>query len=135
MTNRDPGLSHAVADIYTLQTRVDSLSSSISALQTQTIRSISGSTYELSAFDIGSLMAINTSSGSVSITLNNFAGLVAGQKIDFIWLGAATSVSFSPSSVTFHSVSENRRLRERYSAATLICVASDSYVLVGDISA
>jgi hypothetical protein len=60
--------------------------------------------------------------------------LTAGQRIDFMWVGAATSVTFSASSVTLNGT-PGLKLRARYSASTLVCTASNTYVLVGDLSA
>jgi hypothetical protein len=74
----------------------------------------------------------------VTITLDSAVlSLSAGQRIDFIWLGAATSVGFtaagSPSTATLTIAGQNF-LRLRYSAATLLCTAANTYVLIGDVA-
>jgi hypothetical protein len=43
-------------------------------------------------------------------------------------------VTFSASSTTVNGT-PGLKLRARYSAATLICLASNTYLLVGDLSA
>lgn len=101
----------------------------------QTTRSLTTGADSPTTSDNGKLVLINTSSGSVGITLDSAVlSLSAGQRIDFVWLGAATSVSFSvanSASLVFAGLATS--LRTRYSAATVLCVATNSYVLVGDL--
>jgi len=107
------------------------------APSTQTTRSITASTDTPSNSDNGKIVIINTSSGSVTITINGSLGLSAGQKIDFVWQGAATAVSFTPSGLTGGGLSSTPglNLQARYSAASLLCTASNTYILIGDLAA
>lgn len=100
----------------------------------QTLRSITGSTNTPTSTDNGKLVTIDTASGAVTITINSSLGLTAGQRIDFSWIGAATSVTFSASGVTINAT-PGLKLRARYSSATLVCLSSNTYILVGDLSA
>ena len=100
----------------------------------QTIKSITASTNTPTITDLGCLLTVDTTSGAVTLTINSSLGLTTGQRIDFMWVGAATSVTFSASSVTLNGT-PGLKLRARYSAATLVCTASNTYVLVGDLSA
>ena len=100
----------------------------------QTLRSITGASDTPTSTDNGKLVTIDTTSGAVTITINTSLGLSAGQRIDFAWIGAATSVTFSASSTTINAT-PGLKLRARYSAASLICLSSNTYVLVGDLSA
>jgi len=100
----------------------------------QTVRSITTSTDTPTSADNGYLLTVDTTSGAVTVTINSSLGLTTGQRIDFMWVGAATSVTFSASSVTLNGT-PGLKLRARYSAATLVCTASNTYVLVGDLSA
>lgn len=100
----------------------------------QSIRSVTGSTDTPTSADLGKLITVDTSSGSVTFTINNSLGLNAGERIDFSWIGAATSVNFNASSVTLNGT-PGLKLRARYSAATLVCLSSNTYLLVGDLSA
>jgi hypothetical protein len=95
---------------------------------------VTGATDTPTSADNGYLVAINTTSGAVTITINTSLGLTAGQRIDFAWIGAATSVTFSASSTTINAT-YGLKLRARYSAATLVCTATNVYLLVGDLSA
>jgi hypothetical protein len=109
-------------------------SGTVALVGTQTVRSITASTDTPTGADLGDLLTIDTTSGAVTVTINSSLGLTAGQRIDFMWIGAATSVTFSASSVTLNGT-PGLKLRARYSAATLVCTASNTYVLVGDLSA
>lgn len=100
----------------------------------QTIRSITSSSDTPTSSDAGKLVNINTSSGAVTITINGSLDLSVGQRIDFAWIGAASSVTFSQSGATVNST-PGLKLRTRYSSASLICIATDTYLLVGDLSA
>lgn len=100
----------------------------------QPIRNIITTSDYPSYSDVGALLTIETSSGNVTITIDSNLNLSAGQRIDFIWLGSASSVTFLASSVTLNGT-PGLKLRARYSAATLVCLASNTYVLVGDLSA
>lgn len=100
----------------------------------QTVRSVTGATDTPTSTDNGKLITVDTTSGTVAFTINSSLGLSAGQRIDFVWLGAATAVSFTASSVTLNGT-PGLKIRARYGAATLLCVGSNTYVLLGDLSA
>jgi hypothetical protein len=100
----------------------------------QILRSVTGASDTPTSADNGKLITIDTTSGAVTITINSSLGLSAGQRIDFAWIGAATSITFSASSTTVNGT-PGLKLRARYSAATLVCLASNTYVLVGDLIA
>jgi hypothetical protein len=116
---------------------VANVASSITAinnsLYTQTVLSVTDSTFTPASVDNGKLVTINTSSGTVAITINNFLDLPVGGRIDFAWIGAATAVSFTATATV--NATPGLKLRARYSAATLVCIATDTYLLVGDLSA
>ena len=103
---------------------------------TQSIRTITGATDTPTSNDKSLLLVISTTTGTVSITINSSLGLSAGERIDFLWTGAATAVTFSGTApATINGVSAtNFGIRARYSAATLICTASNTYILIGDLS-
>lgn len=100
----------------------------------QTLRSVTGASDIPTSADNGRLITIDTASGAVSVTVDAALGLLAGQRIDFVWVGAATSVTFVGSGVTLNGT-PGLKLRAQYSAGTVLCLASNTYVLVGDLSA
>lgn len=99
----------------------------------QSIRSVTGATDTPTLSDNGKLVTIDTTSGAVSITINNSLDLPVGCRIDFAWIGAASSVTFINTATV--NATPGLKLRARYSSATLVCTATDTYLLVGDLSA
>jgi hypothetical protein len=96
--------------------------------------SITSSTDTPTSTDAGRLVTVDTTSGSVTITINTSLALSTGQRIDFAWINAATSVTFSASSVTLNST-PGLKLRARYSSCSLVCLGSNNYLLLGDLIA
>jgi hypothetical protein len=78
-------------------------------------------------------MVTLTSGSAITLTVNSSLGLTAGQSIDIIQLGAG-QVTVSGSGVTLNGT-PGLKLRTQYSAATVYCVGSNSYVVIGDLSA
>jgi hypothetical protein len=78
------------------------------------------------------MITLNNAS-AVTVTVNGSTGLSAGQAIDILQIGAG-QVTVVASSVTVNST-PGLKLRTRYSSATLFCVGSNDYVLIGDLSA
>jgi hypothetical protein len=100
----------------------------------QTFRSVTASTDTPVNSDKGKLVSIDTTSGTVTITINTALALSAGERIDFSWIGATTLVTFTGVSTTINAT-PGLKLRARYSAATLVCLSTNNYLLVGDLSA
>jgi len=100
----------------------------------QTFRSVTASTDTPVNSDKGKLVNIDTTSGTVTITIGTALALSAGERIDFSWIGATTLVTFTGVSTTINAT-PGLKLRARYSAATLVCLSSKVYLLVGDLSA
>jgi hypothetical protein len=78
------------------------------------------------AADAGKLV---TNSGVLSVTVG---GLTPGQQMDFLQL-ATTQITFLPGTNTLNSKDGRRKTATRYSAATVKCVATNSYVIIGDL--
>jgi hypothetical protein len=94
---------------------------------TQTI--VSGTTRALTSTDAGRLI---TNAGAITITVQ---GLSVGQQVDFVQTNAA-QITFTPGSgITLNSKNGNRKTAAQYSPATIKCIATNSYVLVGDLIA
>jgi hypothetical protein len=68
----------------------------------------------------------------VDITVNGSLDLSAGQRIDLLQLGTG-QVTVVASGATVNGT-PTLKLRARYSAATLLCQATDTYVLIGDLA-
>lgn len=97
----------------------------------QTLETKSDS-YTLLTADAGKVIAMDKSTAQ-TVTVNGSLDLLTGQRIDVVQTGAG-QVTFSASSATVNGT-PGLKLRARYSAASLLCVGTDSYVLIGDLAA
>ena len=98
----------------------------------QTINAQTGTTYTLVAGDVGKLVTLSNAA-AVTLTVPSGLGLAAGQRIDLAQLGAG-QVTVTASGTTINST-PGVKLRAQYSAASLICTATNTFLLVGDLSA
>lgn len=72
------------------------------------------------------------SASNITVTVSGATNLGVGERIDIIRIGTGT-VTVSPSGVTLN-YTPGPKLRAQYSAASLLCVATNSYLLLGDIA-
>jgi len=81
--------------------------------------------------DAGYLILVDS---ATAISVTTSLALSVGQRVDFLVTNATVPTISKGSGVTLDGT-PTTTIRARYSAATLICVASNSYVLVGDLAA
>jgi hypothetical protein len=84
--------------------------------------------YSTVAADAGN--TINSTGSAITITIDN--NLTAGQRIDFVQTGGQITFA-AGSGVTLNSKGSKLKTAGQYSGATVICLASGSYLLVGDL--
>jgi hypothetical protein len=77
------------------------------------------------------MVTLNNGS-AITVTVGTSLGFSAGQSIDLLSLGAGI-VTVAAGGATLVGT-PGLKLRIQYSAATLYCVGSNSYVLIGDLS-
>jgi hypothetical protein len=99
---------------------------------TATINSQSGTTYSTLSSDKDKLIQ-TTSSSAVTITVDN--NLTAGQRIDVIQDGSGQITFAAGTGVTLQSAGGKLKTTAQYSAATIFCVSSGQYRVIGDLSA
>lgn len=87
--------------------------------------------YSTVATDAGN--TINSTGSAITITIDN--NLTAGQRIDFVQTGSGKITFAAGSGVTLNSKGSKLKTAGQYSGATVICLASGSYLLVGDLGA
>jgi hypothetical protein len=88
--------------------------------------------YTIVAGDVNKLIRLTGATGR-TFTIANV--LSAGQRIDFLQDGTG-QITFTPGAgVTLQSEDTKRKTAKAYSAATVFCVASGQYRLVGSIVA
>lgn len=99
---------------------------------TQTILDIPSifSTFSVTANEKGALL---TNAGAVTITIDDV--LAVGEQIDFLQLDADQITFAAGSGVTLNSKDGNLKTAAQYSPASVKCVASGVYVLLGDLGA
>lgn len=89
-------------------------------------------TYSTLASDANKII-YSTGGSAYTITVANV--LTAGQWIDVVQYGAGQITFAAGSGVTLNSAGAKFKTTTQYSAATIICVASGLYVVVGDLTA
>ena len=87
--------------------------------------------YSTAATDAGN--TINSTGSAITITVTNT--LTAGQRIDFVQTGAGQITFAAGSGVTLNSKGAKLKTAGQYSGASVLCVASGSYLLIGDLGA
>jgi len=98
----------------------------------QTLNTQTGTSYSLLASDVGKLVTLSNAS-AITLTVPSGLGLATGQRIDIAQLGAG-QVTVAASSTTINST-PGLKLRAQYSAASLIVTGTNTFLLVGDLSA
>jgi hypothetical protein len=85
--------------------------------------------YTTASTDAGN--TINSTGSAITVTVSNT--LSAGQRIDFVQTGSGQITFAAGSGVTLNSKGSKLKTAGQYSGATVICLASGSYLLVGDL--
>ena len=100
-------------------------------LNTQT-----GTSYTLVAGDAGDLVTL-TNGAAITLTVPTNASVpfATGSQITIIQSGAGTVTVVGDTGVTVNSADADLKLRVQWSAATLIKLGTNNWVLIGDIKA
>lgn len=93
---------------------------------TQVIESV-GTSRALTPADKGKLIV---NSAAITITVE---GLEIGEQVDFLQTNAAQITFTAGSGITLNSKDNNLKTAAQYSPASIKCIASNAYVLVGDL--
>ncbi len=108
----------------------------VSTLKQTVDSSTKTANYTLDPTDAGKIIIMNVSSSTSIITIPLETTFPAGSRVDILQIGSVqTSVAPVSGSVTLNSKNSNRKLSGQYSAATLIKVGTNSWVLLGDLTA
>lgn len=97
-----------------------------------TLNTQTGTTYTLLSSDVNKLVTLNNAS-SVTVTVPNGV-FAAGEQVNLASLGAGI-VTVASDGTTVINSTPGLKLRTQYSSATLICTASNTFLLIGDLSA
>lgn len=82
--------------------------------------------------DKGKVITVNKAT-AVTVTIDEDLDLAEGDRIDFIQTGAG-QVTFAASNATVNGA-PGLKIIGQYRAATLLCVGTDSYILIGALAA
>lgn len=96
----------------------------------QTVSNISAN-YTIQSTDVDKL--IRSTGSAITITVANV--LSVGQRIDFAQFGTGQITFAAGSGVTLNSADGNLKTAKQYAGATVECVASGVYWLVGNLGA
>jgi hypothetical protein len=108
----------------------------VSTLKQTVDSSTKTANYTLDPADAGKIIIMNVSSSTSIITIPLETTFPAGARVDILQIGSVqTSIAPVSGSVTLNSKNNNRKLSGQYSAATLIKVGTNSWVLLGDLTA
>lgn len=83
--------------------------------------------------DAGKLITFDSAS-AINGTVDGSLDLGTGQRIDVLQLGAGQLTFVAASGGTIFGT-PTTKLRAQYSAASVVCTAPDTYVIVGDLAA
>lgn len=123
--------------VKTVHDTVDIVMSDLETLS-QTINPlVKTADYTLAAADAGKVVITNVSTGTnvITVPLQSTAGFTANTRIDILQIGSVQTTISPAVGVTINSKYNNKKLAVQYSAATLIRIADDSWVLIGDLTA
>lgn len=90
-----------------------------------------GTTYTLVASDLNKIVTFNNSA-AITVTVPNGV-FSAGDQIHIVQLGAG-QVSVAGDGTSTLSSAQGNKLRTQYSACTVFCTASNTFVVIGDLS-
>lgn len=100
-----------------------------------TINAQTGTTYTLAITDAHDLVTLNNASAiSLTVPTNASVAFVIGDQVNIVQLGAG-QVTVGGAGVTLRSQGSKLKLNGQYSAATLIKIGTDEWVLVGNTAA
>ena len=115
----------------------DAVDESLYDVQTEVIiNAQTGTSYTLVLTDAGKLITTsNASPVTVTIPLNSSVAFPLGTRIDVLSIGAGITSIAATGGVTLSSKDSNKKLTKQGSAGSLIKTGTDTWWLVGDLSA
>lgn len=119
------------------ETFADAVDASVFDIETEVkINAQTGTTYTLVLSDAGKLItSSNASPVTITVPPNGTVAFPIGTRIDVLSIGAGLTTLAQGSGVTISSKNSNKKLSAQGSAASLIKTGTDTWWLVGDLSA
>jgi len=114
-----------------LASELDNMATAMIALNAQT-----GTTYTLVLTDDGKLVTCdNASAITLTIPLNSSVAFGIGTQINIMQLGAGQITIAGAGGVTLRSEGSKLKLKGQYAVASCAKIATDTWVIVGNLSA
>jgi hypothetical protein len=104
------------------------------AIVTQTLSTptITANAYAVVAGDAEKFLLLDNGATAMTLNVNTGLGLATGTRIDIAQIGAGQVTVAGTATV---NATPGKKLRAQYSGATLICTATNTFLLIGDLSA
>lgn len=107
----------------------------VGMLDTATL-STKNTDYNLGLADAGQTLLIDSSTDRIiTVPLNSAVPFAIGQRLDIVRLNTGNVTFAGAVGVTINSKNSNKKIAARYSGATLIKYDTDTWVLIGDLTA
>ena len=101
---------------------------------TRSINAQTGTTYTLTLTDAGKLVTLsNAAAVTLTVPATSTVGFAVGTAIDLAQLGAGKVTVSAAGGVTVNAASSTKAFRAQYSAASLVKLGTDSWILLGDL--
>jgi N-acyl-L-homoserine lactone synthetase len=114
-----------------LASELNNMATAMVAINAQT-----GTTYSVVLSDDGKLLTCdNAASIALTIVPNSTAAFGIGTQINIMQLGAGTVTITAGAGVTLQSAGSKLKTDAQYAVATCLKIASDSWVVVGNLKA
>ena len=125
----DVRLDSAESRLGTAEADIDALQAAVGGAGGSTVRTVAGTTDTLLSTDANDIVRF-TSGSEVAVSVPNV--LTVGQRVDIVQDGAGQVVFTAGSGVTL--VGAGTKTAAQYAGATVLCVASGEYRLIGNIA-
>lgn len=94
------------------------------------------SDYTITLSDAGKTLTANSISDiTITVPPNSSAAFKVGQRLDIVRVGSGNVILAQGSGVTINSKNSNKKIAARYSGASLFKVDTNSWILIGDLTA
>jgi uncharacterized protein (AIM24 family) len=121
----------AAADVNQVAENVNDLDS---RAKSSTFNAQTGTTYTLALSDAGKLVTLSNASGiTLTVPTNASVAFPTGSRVDIAQLGAGQVTVVGAAGVDVEARDGNDKLFGQYSAATLIYLGSDDWLMIGDL--